>query len=79
MVIKLLGTGCRSCAAFYENVLKAVAEGGIDAQVVKVHDMAEIISYGVLSIPALVIDEKVVSYGKVLSPAEVTKLINARR
>lgn len=75
MVIKVLGTGCKNCAAFYENVKKAIEGTGKDIQLEKVYDMEKIVGYGVMSIPALVIDEKVVSYGKVLSPAEVSKII----
>ena len=73
MVIKVLGTGCRNCATFYENVKKAIE--GKDIQLEKVYDIEKIVEYGVLSVPALVIDEKVVSYGKVLSPSEVAKII----
>lgn len=61
--------------AFYDNVKKAIETTGKDIQLEKVYDLEKIVGYGVLSVPALVIDEKVVSYGKVLSPAEVTKII----
>ena len=73
MVIMVLGTGCRNCAAFYENVKKAIE--GKDIQLEKVYDVEKIVAYGVLSLPALVIDEKVVSYGKVLSAAEVSRIM----
>ena len=70
MEIKILGTGCPSCRALYETVKQAVDESGIEATVVKEEDVLKIISYNILSLPALVIDEKIVSAGKKLSVAE---------
>ena len=75
MEIKILGTGCPSCRALYETVKQAVDESGIEATVVKEEDVLKIISYNILSLPALVIDEKIVSAGKKLSVAEVTVFI----
>ena len=63
MDIKVLGTGCSSCKAMFENVAELVEELGIEANVVKEEDLMKIMSYNVLSIPALVIDEKVVAKG----------------
>ncbi len=63
----------------YENVHTALKELGLQAEVVKVTDLAEITGYGVMSTPAMVINEKVVSYGKVLKPAEVKKLLERDR
>lgn len=76
MVIKVLGSGCRNCATLEENVRKAVSEMGITAEVVKVTDIQEIVSYGVISMPALVVDEKVVSYGKVLTKDDVARILS---
>lgn len=70
--IKVLGTGCSSCHKMYENVKKAVGE---DADVEYITDLETIIQYGVMTMPALVADEKVVSSGKVLKPNEIKKLL----
>ena len=74
MEIKVLGTGCASCKALYATVQEAVAQLGIDATVVKEEDLMRIMEYNVLSLPALVIDEKVVAKGK-LSAAEVKNIL----
>ena len=68
MIIKVLGPGCKNCVSLKENTEKAMKEMGIEAEIIKVEDMKDIASYGVMRTPALVIDEKVVSYGKVLKP-----------
>ena len=73
--IKVLGSGCASCHALYENARKAVKEAGLDIEVEYVTDMEKIMSYGVMSMPALVVNEKVVSVGKVLKPADIQKLL----
>ena len=75
MEIKILGTGCPSCRALYETVKQVVDESGIEATVIKEEDVLKIISYNILSLPALVIDEKIVSAGKKLSLAEVKAFI----
>lgn len=75
MIIKVLGSGCKNCIALKENTEAALKESGIDAEVVKVENMKDIVSYGVMQTPALVIDEKVVSYGKVLKPQEIVKIL----
>lgn len=75
MEIKVLGTGCSSCKALYENVIKVVADSGIDATVIKEEDLIKIMSYNVMSLPGLVIDEKVVSVGRKLSASEVKELL----
>lgn len=75
MIIKVLGSGCKNCVALKENTEAALKETGIEAEVVKVENMKDIVSYGVMQTPALVIDEKVVSYGKVLKPQDIVKII----
>ena len=65
MVIKVLGTGCPKCQKAEANVHTALAELGIEAEVVKVTDINQIMEYDVFMTPALVIDEKVVASGKV--------------
>lgn len=75
MIIKILGSGCKNCVALKENTETALKETGIDAEVVKVENMKDIVSYGVMQTPALVIDEKVVSYGKVLKPKDIVEIL----
>ncbi len=76
MVIKILGTGCAKCKKLEDNVLTALAELSIEAVVEKVTDLNAIMDYGVMMTPALVIDEKVVSSGKLLSVADVKAMMN---
>ena len=75
MRIEILGSGCARCHGLKDNVRKALAILGKDAEVVDVTDMQQIMAYGVMSMPVLVIDGKVVSAGRVLSPEEVKKSI----
>lgn len=75
MVITVLGTGCSSCRALYNTVREAVAQSGIDAKVEKEEDLEKIMAYGVMSLPALAVDGKVVSKGKKLSIAQVREII----
>jgi len=75
MIIKILGSGCKKCMTLAENTKEALAALGREAQIVKVTDFSEIASYGVMSTPALVIDETVVSFGKVLKSGEIMKFI----
>lgn len=75
MEIKILGTGCPSCKTLYETTKQAVSELGIEANVVKEEDMVKIMQYNVFSVPALVINEKVVSSGKKLSLEQVKNLL----
>ena len=75
MKIEVLGTGCAKCKTLYENVKKALAESGKEAEVVKVEEISKIMAYGVMSTPALVIDGKVAFSGKVASVAEIKGVI----
>lgn len=75
MKIKVLGPGCKNCVTLAENTKAAVAELGVEAEIEKITDFAQIASYGIMSTPGLVIDEKVVSYGKVLKPQDIVKLV----
>ncbi|TAH63337.1 MAG: thioredoxin family protein [Gottschalkiaceae bacterium] len=79
MVIKILGSGCRSCVSLKQNTEAALKEIGIDAEIIKVTDFKEIMAYGVMTTPGLVIDEKVVSFGKVLKPNEIAKILEKER
>ena len=75
MNIKILGTGCAKCHQLEKATREVVKELDIDAIVEEVKDMRQIIAYNVLTTPAMVINEQVVSFGKVPSKAEVTQLI----
>lgn len=77
MGIKVLGPGCPKCKTLEKATLEAVAESGVDATVTKVEDIVEIMNYGVMSTPALVINGKVVVKGRVPSKDEIKKLINS--
>ena len=74
MEIKVLGTGCSICKALYATVEKVIKELGIDATLVKEEDMEKIMNYNVMTLPALVIDEKVVAKGRI-SESDVKKLL----
>ena len=63
MEIKVLGTGCATCKALYNTVHEVVKDLGIEATVIKEEDLLKIMGYNVLSLPALVVDEKVVAKG----------------
>lgn len=73
--IKVLGAGCKSCHRQYENAQKAVSVMNLAIEVEYITDMEKIMTYGVMSMPAIVINDKVVSYGKILKPSDVAKLI----
>lgn len=75
MIIKILGSGCKKCAALEENAKMALQAAGITADVEKVTDIVAIAGYGVMSTPGLVFDEKVVSTGRVLSASEIGALL----
>ncbi len=74
--IKVLGTGCPKCKQLDKAVREVVAENSIDAEVTKVEDIVEIMNYGIMSTPALVIDNKVVIKGYVPSKDEILKKIS---
>lgn len=74
--IKVLGAGCKSCHELYENTKTAVKSAGLSTEVEYVTDMEKIMEYGVMSMPGLVINEKVVSMGKVLKAADVEKILH---
>ena len=75
MEVKILGTGCPNCKRLEKVTRQALDEMGVEATVTKVSDLGDIMAYDILSTPGLVIDEKVVSSGRVPSKAEVTSLI----
>ena len=73
--IKVLGAGCKSCHQMYENTKQAAEDLGLGVEVEYITDMEKVMQYGAMSMPVLVINEKVVSAGKVLKPHEVFKLL----
>ena len=75
MDIKVLGPGCAKCKNLDKAVREVVDELGIDAQITKVEDIMDIINYGIMSTPALVIDGKVVVKGRVPSSNEIKTLL----
>ncbi|MDX4061253.1 thioredoxin family protein [Aliarcobacter skirrowii] len=76
MKIEILGTGCTKCKALEEATKKAVAQIGGFHEVKKVEDIVEIMNYGVMSTPALVVDDEVKSVGKLLSVDEIVKILS---
>ena len=74
MEIKVLGTGCAGCKALFATVEKVVADLGINASLVKEEDIMKIMEYNVMTLPAIVIDGKVVAKGK-LSYEQVKELL----
>ena len=72
--IKVLGSGCKACHQLYDNTVKAVEGMGIEVEYIT--DLQKIMEYGAMSMPALVVNEQLVSSGKVLKPAEILKLID---
>lgn len=75
MNIKILGPGCSNCKKLEANVKEALKESGMDATIEKIEDIEKIMSYGVMNTPALVVDEKVVFSGRVLSPKDIGKYL----
>lgn len=74
--IKVLGTGCKSCHEQYENAKQAVKDMGLSVEVEYITDMQKVMEYGVMRMPALVVNEKVAAMGKVLKAADVVALLH---
>ena len=77
MEIKILGPGCSKCKTLDKLTREVVAQYSIDATVTKVEDIMEIMRYGVMSTPALVVDEKVVAKGRVPSAEEIRQFLTS--
>ncbi len=75
MEIKILGTGCTNCKNLEKSVREAVAELKLDASVVKEEDIVKIMNYGIMRTPAMVVDEKVIFYGRVPSVNELKEML----
>jgi len=74
-LVKVLGSGCAKCNELEANVKIALEELGMNTTIEHVSDFAQIAAYGVMSTPALVVDGRVVSYGKVLKVEEAIKVL----
>ena len=72
-LVQILGTGCPKCKTLFANVQEAAKTLGIEVRIEKVDKITEIIKFGVMTTPALVVDGMVKSAGKVLSPDEIRK------
>ena len=75
MNIKVLGGGCSKCETLLANTKEAVANTGVEAEVEYITDFAVIAGYGIMSMPAIIVDEKIVSMGKVLKSSEIEKFL----
>ncbi len=73
MIIRILGSGCPKCKLLEENARKAVEELKIKAEIEKVTDVGEIVDYGVMSTPAIVVDGEVKAYGRIPTVEEIKK------
>ena len=78
MKIEILGTGCVKCKGLEEDVKKALAELGMTAEVVKIEDMMDIINFGVMATPALVLDGKVIFAGRTPSVKELKGMLTTQ-
>jgi len=76
MDIKVLGSGCTKCKTLFKNVEEALQTTGTEANLTKVEDIIEIMKLGVMTVPALVIDNKVVLSGRVAKTKEIIEILN---
>ncbi|OIN88559.1 MAG: thioredoxin family protein [Anaerolineae bacterium CG1_02_58_13] len=75
LTIKVLGSGCANCKRLEQIARKVVEDMSMQAEIIKVTDYNDIMAYNVMSTPGLVINEKLVSYGRIPTPAEVTTFL----
>ena len=75
LTIKVYGSGCKGCKSLHQNVIDALAEMNVAADVQYITDMQKIMETGVMSLPALAVNDKVVSAGKVLSVTDIKKFL----
>ena len=74
--VKVLGSGCKNCKTLHQNVIDALAELNLAVDLEYVTDLQKIMEYGVMSMPALVVNGQIVSSGKVLKVEEVKNLLS---
>jgi small redox-active disulfide protein 2 len=77
LTIKILGSGCANCKRLEQITRKVVDELGVEAEITKVTDYNDILKFNIISTPGLVINETVVSSGRIPSPAEVTSFVTS--
>jgi len=75
MKIEILGAGCAKCRKLYDNTLAALKQCGKEAEVVKVDDIQKIMQYGIMSTPAIVVDDELKAFGKLLSAGEIKSML----
>lgn len=74
--IKILGReGCSNCSRMFQDTIDIAAENNLSADIQHVTDLEQVMKYGVMSLPGLVINEKVVSYGRILSKNDIKQLL----
>jgi len=73
--VQILGTGCKKCKEFYENAEVAIRELNVDCELEKIESIEEIVSMGVMVTPALAVDGKIQSTGKVLTVAQIKEVL----
>ena len=78
MKVKVLGTGCPKCKKLYAEAEKAIAQSGVSAELEKVENIDDILSYGVMMTPALVIDEEVKASGRISPASEIVSWIKEK-
>ena len=78
MKVKVLGTGCPKCKKLYAEAEKAIAQAGVSADLEKVENIDDIMNYGVMMTPALVIDEEVKASGRIPTAAEIVTWITSK-
>lgn len=74
-VIKVLGPGCPKCKTTYTNALEAVKQSGVEAEVIKVEDIVEMMAYNILTTPVLMIDEVAKIKGRIAQTDEIIQLL----
>lgn len=79
LTVKVYGSGCKGCQTLHQNVIDALAEMNIAANVEYITDLQKVMETGIMSMPVLSVNEKVVSSGKILGIAEIKKIIEAEQ
>ncbi|MBR6295802.1 MAG: TM0996/MTH895 family glutaredoxin-like protein [Treponema sp.] len=75
LTVKVYGSGCKGCQTLHQNVIDALSEMNVAADIQYITDMQKIMETGVMSLPALAVNEKIVSAGKVLSVTDIKKFL----
>lgn len=79
LTVKVYGSGCKGCQTLHQNVIDALAEMNIATNVEYITDLQKVMETGIMSMPVLSVNEKVVSSGKILGIAEIKKIIEAEQ